>query len=82
MACQENSHSDIFHRWFLTGQTLLPGKQARIKKDKPKHMMMLAEKTYTQGINFPVALRDVSDINHSVIVLKIKPIDIIIDYAK
>ena len=81
MARVENSHLDIFHCWFLPGETLLASGRTRIDPDKLNHMKMLAKKTHTQRINSLTEEYDLSDIIHSVVVRKGDPGDMIVDYA-
>ena len=81
MARIENSHLDIFHCWFLPGETLLASGRTRIAPDKLNHMKMLAEKIHTQRISSLAAEYDLSDISHSVVVRKGDPSEMIVDYA-
>jgi universal stress protein E len=81
MARIENSHLDIFHCWFLPGETLLASGRTRIAPDKLNHMKMLAEKIHTQRISSLAAEYDLSDISHSVVVRKGDPGKMIVDYA-
>ena len=81
MARMENSHLDIFHCWFLPGETLLASGRNRIAPEKLNHMKMLAEKIHTQRINSLAAEYDLSDISHSVVVRKGDPGKMIVDYA-
>ena len=81
MARMENSHLDIFHCWFLPGETLLASGRTRIAPDKLNQMKMLAEKIHNQRINTLAAEYDLSDIRHSVVVRKGDPGEMIVDYA-
>jgi universal stress protein E len=81
MARMENSHLDIFHCWFLPGETLLASGRTRIDLDKLDHMRMLAEKIQTRKIGALLAEYDLSDIGHSVVVRKGDPGEMIVDYA-
>jgi universal stress protein E len=81
MTRMENSHLDIFHCWFLPGETLLASGRTRIDLDKLDHMRMLAEKIQTRKIGALLAEYDLSDIGHSVVVRKGDPGEMIVDYA-
>jgi universal stress protein E len=81
MARMENSHLDIFHCWFLPGETLLASGRTRIAPDELDHMKMLAEKIHNQRISSLVAEYDLSDIRHSVVVRKGDPGEMIVNYA-
>ncbi|MGD9107530.1 MAG: universal stress protein [Desulfobacterales bacterium] len=81
MARMENSHLDIFHCWFLPGETLLASGRTRIDPDNLDHMRMLAEKIHTRKINTLVGEYDLSDIRHSVILLKGEAGEMIVDYS-
>ena len=81
MARMENSHLDIFHCWFLPGETLLASGRTRIAPDKLNRMKMLAEKIHTQRISTLAEEYDLSDIHHSVVVRKGDPGHMIVDYA-
>ena len=81
MARMENSHLDIFHCWFLPGETLLASGRTRIDPDNLDHMRMLAEKIHTRKISVLLAEYDLSDIRHSVVVLKGEPGEMIVDYS-
>jgi nucleotide-binding universal stress UspA family protein len=81
MARMETSHLDIFHCWFLPGETLLASGRTRIAPDKLNRMKMLAEKIHTQRISTLAEEYDLSDIHHSVVVRKGDPSHMIVDYA-
>jgi len=81
MARIENSHLDIFHCWFLPGETLLASGRTRIDPENLDHMRMLAEKIHTRKISVLLAEYDLSDIRHSVVVLKGDPGEMIVDYS-
>jgi len=81
MAQIEDSHLDIFHCWFLPGETLLASGRTRVATDKLNQMKMLAEKIHNQRINTLAAEYDLSDIRHSVVVRKGDPGEMIVDYA-
>jgi len=77
----EDSHLDVLHYWFLPGETLLASGRTRVATDKLHYMRMLAEKIHNQKISALVAEYDLSDIQHSVIVRKGDPGEMIVDYA-
>ena len=81
MARIEDSHLDIFHCWFLPGETLLSSGRTRIDREKLDHMRMLAEKIHNNRISALMAEYDLSDIQHSVVVRKGDPGEMIVDYA-
>lgn len=81
MARIEDSHLDIFHCWFLPGETLLASGRTRIATDKLDHMRMLGNKIHNHKISALVAEYDLSDIQHSVVVRKGDPGEMIVDYA-
>lgn len=81
MARIKNSHLDIFYSWSLPAETLLKSGQTNIDPDILNRILMMAEKIHTQKINALVAEYDLSNIQHSVIVFKGDPSDMIVDYA-
>ena len=81
MAQMENSHLHILHCWFLPGETILASGRTRIDSDNLDHMRMLAEKIHSRKISAFVAEYDLSDIRHSIVILKGDPGDVIVDYA-
>lgn len=81
MAQMENSHLHILHCWFLPGETILASGRTRIDSDNLDHMRMLAEKIHSRKISAFVAEYDLSDIRHSIVILKGDPGDMIVDYA-
>ena len=82
MARLENSRLDILHCWYLPGETQLGSGRARIEPEKLVKMKLMAEKIYTQRVNTFVDGFDLSSIEHSVLVQKGKPGEMIVDYAK
>jgi len=82
MARLENSCLDILHCWYLPGETQLSSGRARIEAEKLNKMRQMAEKIHTQRVNTLVASFDLSGIEHSVIVQKGDPGDMIINYAE
>lgn len=77
----ESSHLDILHCWFLPGETLLASGRTRIASDKLNQMRVLAEKIHSQKISTLMAGYDLSDVGHSIVVLKGDPGEMIVEYA-
>jgi len=77
----EKSHLHILHCWFLPGETLLASGRTRIAPDKLNQIRALAEKIHSQKISALVAGYDLSDIGHSIVVLKGDPGEMIVEYA-
>ena len=77
----ENSHLDILHCWFLPGETLLASGRTRIAPDKLNQMRILAEKIHRQKISALIGGYDLSDLGHSIVILKGDPGQMIVEYA-
>ncbi len=82
MARLENSRLDILHCWYLPGETHLSSGRARIETEKLEKMKQMAEKIHKQRVDALVSKYDLSDIEHSVIVRKGDPGNMMVDYAE
>jgi len=82
MARLEKSRLDILHCWYLPCESQLSSGRARIGIEQLEKMKQMAEKIHTQRVNTLVSEFDLSGIEHSVMVRKGDPGDMIIDYAE